>query len=170
MCVHSLRGSRRLGVSADWAVFQADPLPAPPADPKALAGDLRVLIFKWVCSSRPCMVPRCAGHRPPVASAPEYVLLLPRSLFFFGGASSPHTRCFNRQVVGKNAGVGCPFVLHHILNCIGQFSAVYTFFSSVQFSRSVVSDSLRPHESQHARPPCPSPTPRVHSNSRPSSQ
>ena len=41
---------------------------------------------------------------------------------------------------------------------------------SVQFSRSVVSDSLRPHESQHARPPCPSPTPRVHSNSRPSSQ
>ena len=43
-------------------------------------------------------------------------------------------------------------------------------FSSVQFSRSVVSDSLRPHESQHARPPCPSPTPRVHSDSRPSSQ
>ena len=42
--------------------------------------------------------------------------------------------------------------------------------SSVQFSRSVVSDSLRPHESQHARPPCPSPTPRVHSDSRPLSQ
>ena len=41
---------------------------------------------------------------------------------------------------------------------------------SVQFSRSVVSDSLRPHESQNARPPCPSPTPRVHSNSCPSSQ
>ena len=43
-------------------------------------------------------------------------------------------------------------------------------FSSVQFSRSVVSDSLRSHESQHARLPCPSPTPGVHSNSRPSSQ
>ena len=42
--------------------------------------------------------------------------------------------------------------------------------SSVQFSCSVVSDSLRPHESQHARPPCPSPTPGVHSDSRPSSQ
>jgi len=40
----------------------------------------------------------------------------------------------------------------------------------IQFSRSVVSNSLRPHESQHARPPCPSPTPRVHSDSRPSSQ
>ena len=40
----------------------------------------------------------------------------------------------------------------------------------VQFSRSVVSDSLWPYESQRARPPCPSPTPGVHSNSRPSSQ
>ena len=40
--------------------------------------------------------------------------------------------------------------------------------SSVQFSHSVVSDSLRPHELQHARPPCPSPTPGVHSNSHPS--
>ena len=38
-------------------------------------------------------------------------------------------------------------------------------FSSVQFSRSVVSNSLRPHESQHARPPCPSPTPGVYLNS-----
>ena len=43
-------------------------------------------------------------------------------------------------------------------------------FSSVQFIRSVVSDSLWPHESQHSRPPCPSPTPRVHSDSCPSSQ
>ena len=40
---------------------------------------------------------------------------------------------------------------------------------SVQFSHSVVSDSLQPHESQHARPPCPSPPPGVHSNSCPSS-
>ena len=42
--------------------------------------------------------------------------------------------------------------------------------SSVQFNRSVMSDSLRPHESQHARPPCPSITPGVHSDSRPLSQ
>ena len=42
--------------------------------------------------------------------------------------------------------------------------------SSFQFSRSVVSDSLWPHELQHTRPPCPSPTPRVHSDSRASSQ
>ena len=43
-------------------------------------------------------------------------------------------------------------------------------FSSIQFSRSVLSDSLRPHESQHARPPCPSPTPGIHPDSHPSSQ
>ena len=43
----------------------------------------------------------------------------------------------------------------------------YVFISSVQFSLSVVSDSLRSHELQQARPPCPSPTPRVHSNSCP---
>ena len=41
---------------------------------------------------------------------------------------------------------------------------------SDQISHSVVSDFLRPHELQYARPPCPSPTPRVHSDSRPSSQ
>ena len=40
----------------------------------------------------------------------------------------------------------------------------------IQFSHSVVSDSLRPHELQHARPPCPSPTPGVHSNSHPLSR
>ena len=43
-------------------------------------------------------------------------------------------------------------------------------FSSAQFSRSVVSDSLKPHESQHSRPPCPSPSLGVHSNSCPSSR
>ena len=44
---------------------------------------------------------------------------------------------------------------------------IYIIDPSVQFSRSVVSDSLWPHESQHARPPCPSPTPGVYSNSCP---
>ena len=46
----------------------------------------------------------------------------------------------------------------------------YLAISSVQFSLSVVSDSLRPHELQHARPACPSSAPGVHSNSRPSSR
>ena len=48
--------------------------------------------------------------------------------------------------------------------------SLWLHYVSVQLSRSVVSDSLRPHELQHARPPCPSPTHRVHSDSRPSSQ
>ena len=52
------------------------------------------------------------------------------------------------------------------------FRALITYrcFSSVHFSCSVVSDSLWPHESKHARPPCPSPTPGVHSDSCPSSR
>ena len=44
---------------------------------------------------------------------------------------------------------------------------LFSEFSSVQFSCSVMSDSLRPHGLQHARPPCPSPTPGVYSSSRP---
>ena len=50
------------------------------------------------------------------------------------------------------------------------YSWGYPQFSSVQFSLSVVSDSLWPHESQHTRPPCSSPTPGVYPNSCPSSQ
>ena len=56
------------------------------------------------------------------------------------------------------------------LEVVKQEMARVNMNTSVQFSRSVVSDSLRSHELQHARPPCPSPTPGVHSNSRPSSR
>ena len=49
------------------------------------------------------------------------------------------------------------------------WKTISTAYDSLQFSRSVVSDSLRPHESQHARPPCPSPTPGVYPSSCPSS-
>ena len=47
---------------------------------------------------------------------------------------------------------------------------LFNMFSSVQFSRSVMSDSLQPHESRPVRPPCPSPAPGVYSNSCPSSR
>ena len=51
------------------------------------------------------------------------------------------------------------------------FTLILVFsFNSVQFSRSVMSDSLRPHESQHTRPPCTSPTPGIYSNSCPTSR
>ena len=49
-------------------------------------------------------------------------------------------------------------------------SPAISWISSVQFSCSIVSDSLRPHEPQHARPPCPSPTPGVYPNSCPLSR
>ena len=63
-----------------------------------------------------------------------------------------------RKLEKKSVIVICPTLILFIIH-----------FSSVQFSHSVVSDSLQPHESQHARPPCPSPTPGVHSDSHPSS-
>ena len=62
------------------------------------------------------------------------------------------------------------FVLEYRFIFYIYFYIYLSIFSSVQFSRSVVSDSLRPHGLQHARPPCPAPTSGVHPNSRPLSQ
>ena len=53
---------------------------------------------------------------------------------------------------------------------LAQCCRLIPYFSSIQFSCSVMSDSLRPHGPQHARPPCPSPTTRVYPNPCPSSQ
>ena len=55
------------------------------------------------------------------------------------------------------------FWVHFSLSCFPQLILIRYF--SFQFIRSVMLDSLWPHESQHARPPCPSPTPGVHPNS-----
>ena len=71
-------------------------------------------------------------------------------ILFHTGLSQGIEYCFLRCRVGPH----CPFILNILLN-------------SVQFSRSVVSDSLQPHGLQHTRPPCPSPTPRAYSNSCP---
>ena len=77
---------------------------------------------------------------------------------FLGGSSSPRdwtyvylVSCTGRQVITS---------VTWEAQC--RTSWYNKIFSSVQFSCSVVSDSLRPHELQHARPPCPSPTPGVH--------
>ena len=60
-----------------------------------------------------------------------------------------------------------PFLPSAVIDC--KF-VLLSALSSVQFSRSVMSDSLQPHEPQHARPPCPSPTPRVYPNPCPLSR
>ena len=62
------------------------------------------------------------------------------------------------------------FVSGYLLDLDKWFHPSKPLFSFLQFSCSIVSDTLRPHESQHIRPPCPSPTPRVYSNSCPSNQ
>ena len=65
----------------------------------------------------------------------------------------------------------CILLIHkHGMSFLFVSSTTFIPLRSDQISRSVVSDSLQPHESQHARPPCPSPTPGVHSNSLPSSR
>ena len=73
--------------------------------------------------------------------------LLPTPVFFAPGSSE--------------IAVGYILSLYLLVQNLSQLHMhiVIIQFSSVQFRRSVVSDSLRPHESQHARPPCPSPTP-----------
>ena len=82
------------------------------------------------------------------------------SPYFFGAVSRSSLKFY---LSGYNS---------HLLQIKLNSRVVQLFFSwhSVQFSQSVMSDSLWPHESQHTRPPCPSPTPGVHSDSRPSSR
>ena len=86
------------------------------------------------------------------------------STFWFQPAWGLHA-CGQRQLT-SSSWWGCLYVQ----NISKDITQNITCSLSVQFSHSVVSDSLRPHESQHARPPCPSPTPGVHPDSRPSSQ
>ena len=70
----------------------------------------------------------------------------------------------NQPLEARDPALLYPFGAHRPTDTDNQI------FSSVQFSRSVVSNSLRPHESQHARPPCPSPIPGVYPNSSPLSR
>ena len=95
--------------------------------------------------------------------------ILRRSAFFTVQLSHPYMTIGKTIALTRRTFVGK--VMSLLFNMLSRL--VITFLprsSSVQFSCSVVSDSLQPHESQHARPPCPSPTPGVHSNSCPSSQ
>ena len=82
----------------------------------------------------------------------KYFLLVQRLLFHFLGHLFFCTKASQFDVVS---------LIYFCFSCL---------FSSVQFGGSVVSESLRPHELQHARPPCPSPNPGVHPNPCPSSR
>ena len=82
-------------------------------------------------------------------------------LLHFDLFKKPSFLDLNRHFSKEDIQVANKYMKRQMLNIV---------ICSVQFSRSVMFDSLRPHESQHAGPPCPSPTPGVHSNSRPSSQ
>ena len=104
-----------------------------------------------LCDPMGCSPPGSSVHGIFQARVLEWV-----AIFFSRGSSQPRDRTRNSHTAGR-----------HFNRLNHQGSPLYL---SVQFSRSVVSASLRPHESQRARPPCPSRTPGVHSDSRPSSQ
>ena len=87
--------------------------------------------------------------------------ILQHSAFFTAQLSHPYMTTAKTIALTTQTFVGK--VMSLLLNMLSQSS-------SVQSSCSVVSNSVQPHEPQHARPPCPSPTPGVHSNSCPSSR
>ena len=123
-------------------------------------------MFQWKTITHPCWFVR--GHstlRDPICCIFLCVPFLKDSLFLISSWNTGTSRaaCSSQDWdMGKST---------HLDSF--QWLPSVTLFSDlvcIQFSRSVVSDSLQLHESQHARPPCPSPTPRVHLNSCPSSQ
>ena len=104
-----------------------------------------------------CSLPASSVHEIFQAIVLEWI-----AISFSSGSSQPRDRTRVSRIVDRRFTSEPPGK---------SFKGSVQFFKvSVQFSRSVVSDSLWPHESQHARPPCPSPIPGVHSNSCPSSQ
>ena len=95
------------------------------------------------------------------------LLMLPGALWhiFRESLNDNHLRTWNIWMSFKSLWESVKYLAYIASHNIYQLS-----FTLVQFSCSVMSDSLQPHELQHARPPCPSPTPGVHPNSRVSSR
>ena len=105
-----------------------------------------------LCHPMDCSPPGFSVYRILQAIKLEWVTIP----FFFRGSSWPRDQIQVSCIAGRFLTVWAPGKPFR--------------YGSVQFSRSAVSNSLWTHESQHTRPPCPSPTPEVHSDSRPSSQ
>ena len=89
-------------------------------------------------------------------------VLLEKIYPYLGNFSDQGTH-FTVQVLQQVCTVW-PVLQHFYCTYHPQFSGLVKHTNSIQFSCSVVSNSLRPHELQHIRPPCPSPTPGVHPN------
>ena len=113
-----------------------------------------------------------SAYTPPNPEEHMFILKCPHShqsksyAFFTVWLKYPFLRYF----FGGNILIQNHFL---ILNALATHMTVHAMLCVcmlLQFSHSVVSDSLQPHESQHARPPCPSPTPGVHPDSHPSSR
>ena len=115
-----------------------------------------------LCDPMDCRQSGSSVHGILQERIPEWVDIL-----FSRGSSWPSDRTWVSCITGRFFTVeppGKPWLKKS--KCYrGKFCGGIFWYSSVQFSHSVVSDSLQPHGLQHARPPCPSPTPRAHSNS-----
>ena len=105
-----------------------------------------------------CRIVKCPRHHSFIPTI-QQASLMHRNIFL-NNRNEIHTMLtiiLLCHLIDRNLYSNCPYCVKHAI-------------SSVHFSCSVVSDSLRPHELQHARLPCPSPTPRVHRNSCASSR
>ena len=120
--------------------------------------------------SHPSGLSQCASFECPVSC-----IQLGLDIYFLYG--NIHASMLFSQIIPPLSSTDCKSlfficfsfaVLHTGLSLPSFLNPIYMHL--VQFSHSVVSDSMRPHGLQHARPPCQSPTPRVYSNSHPLSQ
>ena len=150
----------------------------PLGSPRPLSHSLaQVGVYTSLCCCRCCVVTKlcptlcnpleCSPLRSSVHGISQAIILEWIAISFFRGSSQPRdeTRvsCIGRRIIHHcatwKAHINCTYILFPQLDG----HSLKGRAESVQFSSSVVSDYLRPHESQHTRPPCPSPTPRVHS-------
>ena len=108
-----------------------------------------------LCDPMDCSLPGSSVHGISQARTLEWV-----AISFSRGSSHPGN---------KTTPLASPELAGGFFTTPPPVKPLIMLVSSVQFSHSLMSDSLRPHEPQHARPPCPSSTPRVHPNPCPSS-
>ena len=154
-------------VNLGFMEFQRNSTSIQPLLPPGAEMSLLFWHLQWGSAFSPLLshllgVNSAAVLRPCTSSSRPH-LLAHRHLY--SSAFPPWLRCLHPCL-----NVSCPKPAVFKADCMTRASeGLCTCAQSVQVSGSLVSDSLKPHESQHARPPCPPPTPGVHSDSCPSS-